>query len=102
MDKIKVEFLCTMCHKYFDIKLNMSLDGNYRVHCPNCGHIHYRTVKKGMITDVRFTDNPKDVLIEDLCPMKSSCRDTSQEKPRDSIGGNFLAQLWKEKFSAYA
>ena len=103
MSKVKKEFLCTECHKYFDIKLNISLDGNYRVHCPNCGHIHYRAVRKGEITDTRFTDNSKNVLIEDLYPMKSSCRDNQEETAKDSlINGDFLYQLWKEKFSAYA
>lgn len=102
MPKEKKEFLCTECHKYFDIKLNVSLDGNYRVHCPNCGHIHYRTVKKGVITDTRFPDNHESILIEDLYPMKSSCRDTQQETIKDSVNGSFLHQLWKEKFSAYA
>jgi DNA-directed RNA polymerase subunit RPC12/RpoP len=102
MPKVKKEFLCTECHKYFDIKLNISLDGNYRVHCPNCGHIHYRAVSKGEITDTRFTDNSKNILIEDLYPMKSSCRDNQEETAKDSlINGDFL-QLWKEKFSAYA
>lgn len=103
MSKEKKEFLCTECHKYFDIKLNISLDGNYRVHCPNCGHIHYRAVRKGAITDTRFTDNSQDVLIEDLYPMKSSCRDNQEETAKDSlVNGDFLHQLWKEKFSAYA
>lgn len=103
MPRVKKEFLCTECHKYFDIKLNMSLDGNYRVHCPNCGHVHYRTVKKGVITDTRFPDNHESILVEDIYPMKSSCRDFQEEKPEDSeVSGNFLRQLWKERFSIYA
>jgi hypothetical protein len=81
----------------------MSLDGNYRVHCPNCGHVHYRTVKKGVITDTRFPDNHESILVEDIYPMKSSCRDFQEEKPEDSeVSGNFLRQLWKERFSIYA
>ena len=102
MPKVKKEFICTECHKYFDVKLNMSLDGNYRIHCPNCGHIHYRKVFKGEITDTRFTDNQTSILVEDIYPMKSSCRDNQEETIKDSvISGDFLFQLWKEKFSAY-
>lgn len=102
MPKVKKEFSCTSCQKYFDIKLNMSLDGNYRIHCPNCGHVHYRMVKKGKITDDRFNDNPESILIEDIYPMKSCCRDNQEEREEDSeINGDFLHNLWKEKFSAF-
>ena len=102
MSKVTKEFLCTECHKYFDIKLNMSLDGNYRIHCPNCGHIHYRTIKQGTITDTRFPDNHESILIEDIYPMKSSCREFQKETIKDSeVGGSFMHQLWVEKFSAY-
>jgi DNA-directed RNA polymerase subunit RPC12/RpoP len=69
--KITYEFRCTVCNKYFDIKLNPNLNGNYRVHCPNCQHTHYRNVKNGKITDIRFTDNQESPLIEDLRPMKA-------------------------------
>jgi len=103
MSHVKKEFYCTECHKYFDIKLNMSLDGNYRIHCPNCNHVHYRKVTKGVITDTRFPDNHSSILIEDIYPMKSSCRDEQQETIKDSVvSGDYLSQLWKERFSAYA
>ena len=103
MPKVKKEFSCTSCQKYFDIKLNMSLDGNYRIHCPNCGHVHYRMVKAGKITDNRFTDNSESVLIEDIYPMKACCRDNQEETTKDSeINGDFLHKLWKDKFSAFA
>ena len=103
MAKVKKEFMCTECSKYFDVKLNISLDGNYRIHCPNCGHVHYRMVVKGIITGDRFLDHHESVLIEDIYPMKSSCRDAQQETEKDSVvNGSFLHQLWKEKFSAYA
>ena len=68
MSRVKKEFSCTSCQKYFDIKLNMSLDGNYRIHCPNCGHVHYRMVKKGKITDDRFNDSTQSILIERYLP----------------------------------
>ena len=103
MASVKKEFYCTECHKYFDIKLNMALEGNYRVHCPNCNHIHYRQVKRGVITDTRFPDNHESILIEDIYPMKSSCRDIQEETEKDSeINGSFMTHLWKERFSAYA
>lgn len=81
--------------------LNTSLNGNYRIHCPSCGHIHYRQVKNGKITDTRFTDNQNSILIEDILPMKSSCRDAQKETVKDiaPTAEGFLHRLWSEKFS---
>lgn len=104
MARQKFEFMCTECHKYFDFIMNTSLNGNYRIHCPNCGHVHYRGVKNGAITEARFTnDSDKDntYIIEDIVPMKASCRDFQKEKavPPER---EFMHRLWEEYFSANA
>lgn len=103
MAKVKHEFYCTECKKYFDIKLNMALDGNYRIHCPNCNHVHYRKVSNGKITDVRFPHNDCQILIEDIRPMKHSCRDFQNETPLDSecnmTREGIMHRLWLERFS---
>jgi len=103
MAKVKFEFHCTECNKYFDFKLDTSLNGNYRIHCPNCGHIHYRKVSKGQITADRFDRNPTDPLLHDIRPMKSSCRDIQHETFNDSNAPDakvFMWQLWRDRFSA--
>lgn len=103
MARVTFEFYCMECSKYFDVKLDMSTNGYYRIHCPNCGHIHYRSVVNGKITDERFTTRPdKDTpLIDDIYPMKSSCRNNQQETYLDNVQSTegFMARLWKEKFS---
>ena len=78
MPRRLIEFYCDKggggCGMYFDVKLNTSLDGNFRVHCPNCAHVHYRLVRNGEITDTRFGNRSDHVLLyEDLCPMKAAC-----------------------------
>lgn len=95
------EFSCTNCPKIFDFKLNTSLDGNYRIHCPNCGHTHYRVLKKGKITDQRFPDNDDQILYEDIKPMKSSCRDFTKETYEDNTEerAGFFKRLWTERHS---
>lgn len=102
MPRVKSEFNCTNCHKYFDFTMNVSLNGNYRIHCPNCGHVHYRSVKDGVITDTRFPENDSVILYEDIIPMKSSCRDASKEVHNDHsrCQEGFLHRLWKEFHSA--
>lgn len=98
----KVEFHCTSCGKYFDIKLNMKLNGNHRVHCPNCEHVHYRKIENGEITGDRFFDNKDSPIIDDLRPMKAACRDYQKETIEEnmSTGKGFMKRLWKEKFSS--
>lgn len=101
MTKVRHEFFCTECSKYFDIKLNIALDGNYRIHCPNCQHVHYRSVRKGVITEDRFVKDDCKLLIEDIVPMRSSCRDyqTETRLDQDHVGEGFLHRLWVERFS---
>lgn len=94
MSRKKFEFYCQECKKYFDFVLNTSLNGNYRIHCPNCGHIHYRVLKDGAITEGRFDTNSTSVLIEDICPMKGSCRDFQKEKKE-----TFLSEAWERTMS---
>jgi len=97
------EFHCTECFKYFDIKLNTNLNGSFRIHCPNCNHIHYRSLNNGNITSERFSNNKdKDSdLFEDIFPMKSCCRDIQKEKHEECTfdGNGFLKRLWKSRFS---
>ena len=90
----KFEFYCQECKKYFDFVLNTSLNGSYRIHCPNCGHIHYRALKNGAITETRFSPSDTSVLIEDICPMKASCRDFITEKNE-----TFIGELWQRTVS---
>jgi DNA-directed RNA polymerase subunit RPC12/RpoP len=97
------EFTCkTECGKIFDINLNLSLNGKYRINCPNCNHKHYRWVKDGKITEERFPDRENDLLAEDIWPMRSSCRDFAKEKQEDYVGPRaFLSSLWNRSAAAW-
>lgn len=97
-----VEFYCQECTKYFDVKLNMTLNGNHRVHCPNCGHIHYRKIENGEITGARFYDDLEDeIIVDDLFPMPACCRDYQKETEKETVqtGEGFLHRLWGDRFS---
>lgn len=102
MARRKFEFYCTNCFKYFDVKLNLSLNGNHRVHCPNCDHIHYRFVKNGEITGTRFTETDDQIIVDDIRPMKASCRDYQEETFDDNAETEkgFLKRLWTDRFSS--
>ena len=52
------ELYCHHCDKYVQFSLDLSIDDNYILECPNCGHKHYRVVENGKITDLRWGRDP--------------------------------------------
>lgn len=48
------ELHCHGCNRYVQFSLDVSLNGNHVLECPNCGHEHCRVVKDGKITDIRW------------------------------------------------
>lgn len=77
MGRRVVEFNCYECSHYLYPRMNMELDGNYVVNCPNCGHKHYRTIKDGYITDTRFNENSSmkhELIIPKSCAVPYSKR----------------------------
>ena len=48
------EIFCHECQKYVQFDVDLSLDGNYILECPNCGHEHCRVVENGRITIKRW------------------------------------------------
>lgn len=48
------ELHCHNCDKYVQFDIDLSLNGNHILNCPNCGHEHCRVVKNGIITDDRW------------------------------------------------
>jgi len=48
------EIWCHNCNHYVQFDIDMELDGNHVLLCPNCQHEHCRVVKNGVITDDRW------------------------------------------------
>lgn len=48
------ELYCHNCDKYVQFSLDMSLNGNHRIDCPNCDHPHFRVVANGIVTEDRY------------------------------------------------
>jgi len=34
--------------------MDMALNGNHEIYCPECGHVHCRVVKDGIVTEDRW------------------------------------------------
>ena len=47
------ELYCHGCSQYVQFDLDLSLDGCHTLHCPVCGHVHYRVIVGGIITGTR-------------------------------------------------
>jgi len=48
------ELHCHACNQYVQFDIEMEIDGNHVLKCPNCGHEHCRVVKNGIITGERW------------------------------------------------
>lgn len=57
------ELFCHECSNYVQFDLDMELDGNHILKCPNCGHEHCRVIKDGKITDIRWDSRNKNNYI---------------------------------------
>lgn len=52
--KERQELWCHECNKYVQFDIDVSLNGNHVIKCPDCGHEHCRVVENGIITEVRW------------------------------------------------
>lgn len=48
------ELHCHNCDVYVQFDIDINLNGNHIVICPNCKHEHLRVVNNGIITDERW------------------------------------------------
>ena len=48
------ELYCHACERYVQFQIDIELDGNHVLHCPNCDHEHCRVVRQGVVTDIRW------------------------------------------------
>lgn len=75
--RILTEFVCYCEFKYIYVWLNTGIDGNYEIVCPTCGHVHYRVIKGGHITNDRCAAGVEHK--ERIIPMKSAAQKTQRQ-----------------------
>ena len=54
MNKQRQELHCHACNQYVQFDIDVELNGNHVIICPNCGHEHCRVVRNGIITEARW------------------------------------------------
>lgn len=66
------ELHCHNCNRYVQFPMDMSLNGNHVLRCPNCGHEHCRVVKDGVITNDRWDSRNSTYIITSATTSASS------------------------------
>lgn len=89
------ELYCHGCDGYVQFDIDVSLDGNHVLECPNCGHEHCRVVRRGRITDIRWDsrNGPTVSVTTNITWTTQSTYATS------STSGVFLYQAWSNTTS---
>jgi len=81
------ELYCHDCCNYVRFNLDISLNGNHVLKCPECDHEHCRVVKEGKITGDRWSSRNGDTYQVSTYTMSSSTT--------SSTGGDyFLMSAW--------
>jgi DNA-directed RNA polymerase subunit RPC12/RpoP len=59
----RTDMHCHMCSKDFIAIIDFNLAGDHQIECPHCGHIHYRAIKDGKVTESRYSydDRPRQI-----------------------------------------
>jgi len=52
--KERQELWCHDCQQYVQFDIDVSLNGNHVIVCPNCKHEHCRVVENGKVTAIRW------------------------------------------------
>lgn len=93
------EIYCHDCGLYVHFDIDVELNGNHVLHCPNCGHEHCRVVDNGRITDVRWDQrngNNRTYLVSSstVTTAAISIYASSGTTATSATGHWFLSQAW--------
>lgn len=111
MPRETIEFECNDCGKYFCVRLNLALEKDVLIQCPNakCNRQHPRTIEKGELTGDAIERLYKDgvgrrakrnlkegkgeVIIGLACTLSDTSR-LDKIKETNAKKGGFLAGSW--------
>jgi len=63
---------CTNCSRHVVFDMDFDLDGNHEITCPECGHIHYRVVENGLITEERWNSSMPIYIVSSVTTITTS------------------------------
>ncbi len=82
--------------KMVQFEINLELNGNHIIQCPNCGHEHCRVVKDGIITDDRWDSrNSNNIYVNSTSTSNYSYYSAySSTSTQNSSTNYFLFNSW--------
>ena len=92
---IRTDINCTNCYKNFIAEIDFSIDGNHTINCPHCNHEHYREIKDGKVTDIRWSSQSNQIKVPPQCVWKSE-----KEPIVTSTAGHFIREMWLNKLDS--
>ena len=93
-DLRRQELHCHACNRYVQFEIDLELDGNHVLECPNCGHEHCRVVKYGEITDIRWNQRNQTYYITGPIASSSVSTYTTYDSVTTSGNNVFLYDAW--------
>ena len=59
---VRTDMHCHSCSEQalpsnFIARIDYNLEGNHEIECPRCGHLHYRVVRKGVVSEDRYNSS---------------------------------------------
>lgn len=92
---VRTDMDCHGCRElglppHFIASIQHDLDGNHEIICPRCGHVHYRVVVNGIVTEERYNSGYPVYKSETMLNMWKA-----EDKPIvTSTAGAFIRDLW--------
>ena len=86
-DRKSEEFYCNECQGYFIVRLNLALDHEVEIVCPQCKHKHRRCIKDGHIFEVgRFNTESKEEIMPTIATYSKEPHSKAMQDAHKSHG----------------
>lgn len=94
----KQELYCHNCTKYVRFDIDLNVNANYLLVCPECGHQHYRRVVDGVITDERWGQDPSQEVITITATSTSATSYLASATSSTTSATMYLRQAWANSY----
>lgn len=87
------ELHCHDCDRYVQFDIDVELNGNHVLNCPNCGHEHCRVVNDGIISDQRW-DSRNGNIVPTYYVSGSATYTTTSIDTMSTGSSSFTNDMW--------
>lgn len=94
--EVRTDMYCHSCDEQkispntFIATIDHDIDGNHEIECPRCGHIHFRVIKDGLVTEQRYNSGYPTHKVERRNVWKSN----TTPGVTASVASSFIRDSW--------